>query len=612
VNKAITTAGISLLSMATLATVTLPAAPSSEAATYRTQTKSIYVNGKLLIRPQGIVSNGTTYVPIWYIIQVLNQLDIKNSWDGTRLMWTIAAPSYMPVDLTNIPKTHGSCIITLNNETVYRVNRIVYAAPGSRIPTTYMPIWYVMQLLNRLGIGSTWNGSTWRITTPPPMSVTVADPSQYPTLRYGNNGYPVVLLQQKLNAAGFNVGAIDGQFGYATQVAVKTFQRANGIPADGVAGQQTWLALNQRLATLFTQSPSVSTGTNTNTNTNTNTTDTNTGVSQPEVAPSTNNKSVMAWASTGNSLTDAMRNSTITQINHFNYNLNPDGTVTASNYGLDTLSAFLSNSASNKVDVFATVTNISPTCGNFDGTYTSRVLNDSTARSTLEKNLVDIAVQHGYKGIDVDFEKVKPTDTDIFIQFLSELANQLHAVNKELSVAVPAETGATSEPWNGAYNYAVIGNIADIIPVMAYDFSWQGSSTPGAIAPLYWDEQILRYATSVMPKSKILLGLPAYGYDWNTTTGGYATAYSLNKIDALIAQFNVTPCWDSTDAVPYFTYSDASGNCHTVYYENTASIQQKLNLASQYGLAGVAIWKAGLENQAFWQAVQPWAQQNAN
>jgi spore germination protein YaaH len=240
------------------------------------------------------------------------------------------------------------------------------------------------------------------------------------------------------------------------------------------------------------------------------------------------------------------------------------------------------------------------------------VLNNSTARTTLEKNLVDIAVQHGYKGIDIDFENVKPADGNIFTQFLSELAYQLHTVDKELSVTVPAETGATSEPWDGAYNYAAIGNIADTVPIMAYDYSWQGSSTPGAIAPLYWDEQILKYATSVMPNSKILLGLPAYGYDWNTTIGGYATAYSLNKIDALIEQYNVTPSWDSTDAVPYFTYSDASGNSHAVYYENQASIQQKLNLASQYGLAGVAIWKAGLENQAFWNAVQPWAQQGAN
>ncbi|MDQ0189925.1 peptidoglycan-binding protein [Alicyclobacillus cycloheptanicus] len=574
----------SLLGMASVASVTwLSAAQPALAASYQVRTKAIYVNNKLLVQPAGIVSGGTTYMPIWYVIQALKQLGITNTWNGTLNTWTIQAPASMPVDLTNVPKTSGANVITLNGQVMYHVGRIVYTEPGSKTPTSYMPIWYIQQLLNRLGIGSSWNGTTWKITTPPPMSTTVADPTQYPTLYDGDSGYPIVLLQQKLNAAGFNVGTIDGVFGSSTSVAVKAFQSASGITVDGIVGQQTWLALNQRLATIFSQPSTIP--------------------AQPASTPS-GAETVMTWANSASSLADAEQNAPITEINNDNYNINSNGSVTDAT-SASALSTLFADAKSSNVAVFATVTNISPSTNNFDGAYTSTILNDASTRTALEQNLVKLAVNDGYKGVDLDFENVKTSDQAIFTQFLTELASQLHANNKELSVTLPAETGPTSEPWYSAYNYAAIGNIADVVPIMAYDDSWQGSAA-GAIAPLYWDEQILKYATSTMPKSKILLGIGAYGYDWNTTTGGYAAADSLSQVDALIAKDQITPSWDATDAVPYFNYTDASGDQHTVYYENQASIQQKLNLAASYGVAGIAIWKAGLEDQGLENALQSW------
>ncbi|CAI9401361.1 peptidoglycan-binding protein [Aestuariimicrobium sp. T2.26MG-19.2B] len=62
------------------------------------------------------------------------------------------------------------------------------------------------------------------------------------TIRRGSKGPDVVYLQQRLNENGYSLST-DGQFGPATESAVRSFQRGNGLTADGVVGPNTWAAL---------------------------------------------------------------------------------------------------------------------------------------------------------------------------------------------------------------------------------------------------------------------------------------------------------------------------------------------------------------------------------
>ncbi|MBI3182401.1 MAG: peptidoglycan-binding protein [Myxococcales bacterium] len=70
-------------------------------------------------------------------------------------------------------------------------------------------------------------------------------PASNPTLRQGARGPAVARLQAALNQAGFDVGAPDGRFGTRTAAALKSFQQANGLTADGVAGAQVWQKLSE-------------------------------------------------------------------------------------------------------------------------------------------------------------------------------------------------------------------------------------------------------------------------------------------------------------------------------------------------------------------------------
>ena len=65
----------------------------------------------------------------------------------------------------------------------------------------------------------------------------------YAVSKNGSRGEEVRKIQTKLNNWGYYSGNVDGIFGWQTQEAVKSFQKKNGLKADGIAGEQTLNAM---------------------------------------------------------------------------------------------------------------------------------------------------------------------------------------------------------------------------------------------------------------------------------------------------------------------------------------------------------------------------------
>ena len=70
--------------------------------------------------------------------------------------------------------------------------------------------------------------------------------SSMPTLRFGDSGDAVRVLQRLLLSNGYDVG-VDGTFAALTETAIKAFQDQRGLQADGVVGQGTWRELTLSL-----------------------------------------------------------------------------------------------------------------------------------------------------------------------------------------------------------------------------------------------------------------------------------------------------------------------------------------------------------------------------
>ncbi|WP_027623379.1 glycosyl hydrolase family 18 protein [Clostridium lundense] len=238
---------------------------------------------------------------------------------------------------------------------------------------------------------------------------------------------------------------------------------------------------------------------------------------------------------------------------------------------------------------------------NFDGNIAKTLLESSSNRQALINNILNALKTNGYKGVNVDLEGVYYYDRSYLTTFMSELYSILHAQNFYVTMAVPAKTSdSPTASWSGAYDYAALSSYSDQIVLMTYDEHYPGG-TPGAIASVGWVENVIKYALTVIPKEKILLGTAAYGYDWSSNG---TKAYSISGIYNLASTYGSTVKWDSVSQSPYFTYIDASGISHSVWFENSQSLNYKLNLVNSYSLSGIAMWRLGLENNDYWTSIK--------
>ena len=214
--------------------------------------------------------------------------------------------------------------------------------------------------------------------------------------------------------------------------------------------------------------------------------------------------------------------------------------------------------------------------------------------------IVALVQREHYAGIDIDYEDLRASDRNAFTAFITQLADALHAKGKVLSVDLFAKPNNRGyDQRNLAQDYQAIGQVADQVRLMGYDYHW-ASSEPGPVAPIGWIRAVLRYAKTQIPASKIILGVPLYGYDW---VGSHGTGISWLQALRLSRQYHVTARYDQASQTPWFRYRDAAGHEHTVWFENAASSRAKFDAAQGAQIGGVYLWMYGYEDSGTWPAL---------
>ncbi|QIZ09206.1 LysM peptidoglycan-binding domain-containing protein [Priestia megaterium] len=241
---------------------------------------------------------------------------------------------------------------------------------------------------------------------------------------------------------------------------------------------------------------------------------------------------------------------------------------------------------------FATLTNLSEK--GFDPNLTNRLISTTWLRQKFVNNIYSLLESHDYKGVVIDFEQVKTKDRANLNQFIKELASKLHPAGMEVMMAVPPKEGDQMPSYSAGYDYRTLGKYLDRMFLMTYDWHWPGGPS-GPIAPIDRVKATLDYAVSVVEKSKLMLGIPQYAYDWVIGTNKRSgSAYSTQHAIDLYTGYQSSVHYNESAAAPWFRYVDNKGNLHEVWFEDPRSLLVKFRLVRQYGLAGMGCWHLGL------------------
>jgi spore germination protein YaaH len=214
--------------------------------------------------------------------------------------------------------------------------------------------------------------------------------------------------------------------------------------------------------------------------------------------------------------------------------------------------------------------------------------------------LVDLAVKHGYDGLELDYEHLwTAADRAGYVALVQQAAAALHAQNKVLTLAVPA---MDHDDGNNAYNYAALAAAADVLHLMGYDYHYLGGDHLGPIAPLGWLDAVAARAASIGPAKKFVLGVANYGLGmgWYTSANDAIGRCGGNytSVDTHMAH---CPYGVRTPGRAPHCTTASQGD---VYFEDADSVREKAAMAKSHGLGGISYWTVGDEPAGFFAAVQ--------
>ncbi|MBI2004974.1 hypothetical protein HYS79_02325 [Patescibacteria group bacterium] len=325
---------------------------------------------------------------------------------------------------------------------------------------------------------------------------------------------------------------------------------------------------------------------------------------------------------------------TLTTAHPFGYTVKNDGTLyDALGIDAEPWTTFIHTAKLNK-------TRVIPSVMWSDGAAMHRILSNTTTRIALEDEIANLVKEKGFDGIDIDFEGKWAETKDYFSTFLKGLYMRMGP--KWVYCTIEPRTPISSRyegappPGTGTYanDYVQINKYCDRVQIMAYD---QGSidvklnaANEGPYVPVadpLWVEKVVNLAAKDIPKRKLILGIPTYGYEYQVTPlsiegYSYKMQWALNPeyALALAGQLGLVPQRNSAGELsftylattsPLYTSTAAAagpalaaqntGVLNIVWWSDALSVMDKVTLAKKLGLRGVAVFKFdGGEDQRIW------------
>lgn len=231
--------------------------------------------------------------------------------------------------------------------------------------------------------------------------------------------------------------------------------------------------------------------------------------------------------------------------------------------------------------------------GNFSSQRAVDILTNETIQNNLIENVLRTMREKGYYGLDIDFEYIPGELREEYAAFVRRITERLNQEGYPVLVALAPKISADQQGLlYEAHDYEALGAAANKVLLMTYE--WGYTYGPAmAVAPVNKVREVLDYAVTEIPREKIYMGIPNYGYDFTLPyVQGVSRAESLSNVNAVERAYDVGANiqYDEVSQSPFYNYFDNEGSHHQVWFEDARSIEAKLDLFTEYGLEGVGYW----------------------
>ncbi|HEM55771.1 MAG TPA: hypothetical protein ENO30_03305 [Thermodesulfobium narugense] len=236
----------------------------------------------------------------------------------------------------------------------------------------------------------------------------------------------------------------------------------------------------------------------------------------------------------------------------------------------------------------------------FNPDLTHKLLENKYNVENAIKQIVMYATIYHLDGVNVDFENFRELDKNNFNYFIERLSERLRNMNVLLSVDVTVPNDNSS--WSSCYDRKTISEFSDYVVLMAYDEFTRGSERAGPTASISWVKKGLDDTLKEVKPAKVLLGIPFYTREWiEDSSGKVISVKALDNKDLkeFIEANSLSPEFDKKYGLYHISFYRYNLR-HEIWFDDTKTMSNKLELIKKYNLGGFAIWKLESAGDSSW------------
>ena len=228
----------------------------------------------------------------------------------------------------------------------------------------------------------------------------------------------------------------------------------------------------------------------------------------------------------------------------------------------------------------------------FDQGRLARLVSRASARRRTVSQIVEAVQTYGLAGVTIDFENIPPGLEDDFFTFTTEVRAAMRRLNKLTTQAI--------SPFESDEFIKRAGEENDHVIMMLYD-EHAGARDPGPVASQGWYVAKAEHAIALLPPRSAILGIGAFGYDWNDAGG--PTRVDGRTFQDVMKAARKRPEEVHADARslnPHLAFTDKDSVDHLIWYLDAVTAYNQIRAGSRLGALGHAIWRLGSEDPSIW------------